>query len=634
VLRNVAFLFSLQPSFSLATCEAGWLFEDALNVYFSPHKGNMRLLNVRTFEIEEFIGTHLPRYAILSYTWGTEEVTLHDWQDRSRASLKGGFAKIQGACNQAAKDKLDYIWVDTNCIDKTSSAELSEAINSMFAWYRDASHCYVYLADTSDTARRLNSDGELDMDDSFLRSKWFTRGWTLQELLAPQIVIFFSMNWKPIGTKIDLKTPLSQITGIGAKYLTGGTPIWRASVAKRMSWISKRVTTRIEDIAYCLMGIFEINMPLLYGEGQRAFFRLQEEILKVTDDQSIFCWEWNQSLVVDGWASILAPSPAVFKNSGEFFPTSWDDHSDVVPYNITNAGLSIKLPLIQTANQNFVFAVLQVRQEWVNGDWGADYPYSQQICIPLEKARIHRRLPFPEQPIPLHMAMTGTEENIYIHSRTRSLESSRGYIITDDWLQNMFDVPNFDIGFLLTFKDSEADLCYSTSDVTFLEGKGVLAFSFGGRRAGETFAAGIFNVSRQGMFKITPEGRILLAIRAREEANGTLSFSFYCQAIPNTLNSAISRGLPLSEIVREVENRSLDIGHDIDFSSNGFVAVALGVSMVSRITGSSSHITDKQVTRVAHIIVAGRREHDALKEDADSSFSLFGHDYLERFAIP
>jgi hypothetical protein len=586
----------------------------------------MRLLNVRTLEIKEFIGADIPPYAILSHTWGSEEVTFHDWQDISRASLKGGFAKIQGACNQALMDKLDYIWVDTNCIDKTSSAELSEAINSMFAWYRNASRCYVYLADTSDTAPHLNNDGQLEMDDSFLQSKWFTRGWTLQELLAPQIVIFFSMNWKPIGTKIDLKTPLSQITGIGAKYLTGETPIWRASVAKRMSWISKRVTTRIEDIAYCLMGIFEINMPLLYGEGQRAFLRLQEEILKVTDDQSIFCWEWNQSLIIDGWASILAPSPAVFETSGEFFPTSWDDHSEVVPYNITNAGLSIKLPFIQTANPNFVFAVLQVRQEWVCGDWGADYPYSQQICIPLENARIHRRLPFPTQPIPLHMAMAGAEQNIYIHSRTRSLESSRGYSITDDWLERIFDVSGFDVGFLLTFKDSKAELCYSTPEVNFLE-MSVVTFSFGGRSAGETLAAGIFNITtRQGI-----GGIVLLGIRPREEANGTLGFNFYCQVIPQTLNAAIARGLPLSEIVREVENRSLHIGHDIDFSSNGFVTVALGVSMIS---DSYSRINHKQIMRVVHIVGAGRREHDALKEDADSSFSLFGHDSLERFVIP
>lgn len=274
----------------------------------------MRLINARTFKIEDFIGSGIPSYAILSHTWDIEEVTLQDWQDLSCASLKRGFAKIQGACLQALRDELEYVWVDTNCIDKTSSAGLSEAINSMFTWYRNASRCYVYLADIPDTAAQLNNEGKIDNDDPFRRSKWFTRGWILQELLAPHDVVFFSTNWMRIGTKMDLKTPLSQITGVEAKFLSGSVPIWLASVAKRMSWMSKRVTTRMEDIAHCMLGIFEISMPLLYGEGPRAFLRLQEEILKATDDQSMFCWEWNRKIVDDNWASILAPSPAVLKN--------------------------------------------------------------------------------------------------------------------------------------------------------------------------------------------------------------------------------------------------------------------------------------------------------------------------------
>lgn len=176
----------------------------------------MRLIKAYTLEIVEFIGACTPPYAILSHTWGDEEVTFQDSQDMSRAFLKGGFAKIQGACNQALRDRLEYVWVDTCCIDKTSSAELLEAINSMFAWYRDASLFYVYLADTPDTAARLNSEGKLDKDDPFHRSRWFTRGWTLQELLAPRNVVFFSMNWTRIGTKIDLKIPVSQVTGVEA----------------------------------------------------------------------------------------------------------------------------------------------------------------------------------------------------------------------------------------------------------------------------------------------------------------------------------------------------------------------------------------------------------------------------------
>lgn len=141
----------------------------------------MRLINVRTLAIEQFFGSDTPPYAILSHTWGTEEVTFQDWQDISLASSKSGYAKIMGACEQATRSKLDCIWVDTNCIDKTSSAELSEAINSMWAWYRDASVCYAYLADAPDTATHLDSEGGaiLHIEDPFQQSKWFTRGWTL-----------------------------------------------------------------------------------------------------------------------------------------------------------------------------------------------------------------------------------------------------------------------------------------------------------------------------------------------------------------------------------------------------------------------------------------------------------------------
>jgi hypothetical protein len=581
----------------------------------------MRLINASTLEIVEFVGPNIPLYAVLSHTWGDDEVTFHDSQDISRAFLKGGFSKIQGACNQALRDKLGYVWVDTCCIDKSSSAELLEAINSMFAWYRDARICYVYLENTPDTAAQLNSEGKVDKDDPFRRSKWFTRGWTLQELLAPRDVVFFSMNWIRIGTKIDLKIPISQITGVEAKYLTGSRPIWLASVAKRMSWMSKRVTTRIEDIAYCMLGLFDISMPLVYGEGLRAFLRLQEEILKATDDQSIFCWEWNRSLVDDGWASILAPCPGVFETSGEFCPTAWDDDSDVVPYSITNAGLSIKLPSIQTVNPYFVCAVLQVRQEWVRGDWDADFPYLHQVCIPLEKGRIHRRLPFPARPFPLHMATAGREKNIYILSRTRSLETSRGYISTQAELATLFNVPNFEVGFLLTFKPEEsgahmAELCYCSSGGVFLERQSVLGFSFSGTSPAETFVAGIIKVSLLGAEVFM----ILLAIRLREGTNGTRSFNFYCQVIPRTLMSAVACGLELSEIVREAESSSGRIWQDIDFSSDGIWTAALG----NMISYSSSRLDRRQVVRVVQVVGGDGHRSDALREDTDSCISLFG----------
>jgi hypothetical protein len=588
----------------------------------------MRLINVRTFAIEEFIGTGIPPYAILSHTWGSEEVTYQDWQDISRASLKSGFAKIRGACDQAIRDKLEYVWVDTNCIDKTSSAELSEAINSMFTWYRNAAVCYVYLADTPDAAAQLNSDGKVDSDDPFRRSKWFTRGWTLQELLAPQNVVFFSMNWIQLGTKIDFKTPLSQITGIESKYLSGSIPIWLASIAKRMSWMSKRITTRVEDIAYCMVGIFDISMPLLYGEGSRAFLRLQEEILKATDDQSIFCWEWNRAHVIDGWASILAPCPAVFKSSGEFSPTAWDDHSDVVPYSITNVGLSIKLAFIQTANSNFVCGVLHVRQEWLRGNGDADFPYSHQICIPLEKARIHRRLPFPIRPFPLHMAMAGREKNVYIISSTRSPEISRGYISTRHELSTLFDVPNFDVGFLLTFEPTAfeinmPELFYCTQGVLFMETRSLLGFSFVRTDTAQNFAAGIIKLNHVG--SETP--LVLLAVRLCEDGKSARSYKFYCQVVPQVLVSAVSRGLQLSEIVREVEANALHFEQDVDFSNDGVVTVALG----NVIPYSISSGDYRQAVRIVHVVGLQKYRGAALEEDTDLSVSLFSLDGREGF---
>ena len=118
------------------------------------------------------------------------------------------------------------------------------------------------------------------VSDDFRRCKWFTRGWTLQELLAPTNLIFFDKEWNLRGLKMDLEEEIEAITGINRWVLNGSTPLSTIPLAKRMSWAAGRQTTRIEDMAYCLLGIFDINMPMIYGEGSRAFIRLQEEILK------------------------------------------------------------------------------------------------------------------------------------------------------------------------------------------------------------------------------------------------------------------------------------------------------------------------------------------------------------------
>jgi hypothetical protein len=162
------------------------------------------------------------------------------------------------SCAQAATDGFELVWIDTCCIDKTKSAGLSEAINSMFNWYRDATECYIYLADVT---------GVHDMD----KSRWFTRGWTLQELIAPESAIFFNKEWSDFGTKSSLAENISSITNIPVQVLLHQKGP-RYSVAQVMSWTAKRQTTRVEDLGYCLLGIFGVNMPMIYGEGEQAFF--------------------------------------------------------------------------------------------------------------------------------------------------------------------------------------------------------------------------------------------------------------------------------------------------------------------------------------------------------------------------
>lgn len=265
----------------------------------------MRLLNTNTLKFEEFVGIDIPKYAILSHTWGKEEIVFEDIQtDKWRQTpRKQGADKIENACRQAKGDSFDYIWIDTCCINKSSSAELSEAINSMFNWYYDSTLCYAHLSDVV--------DGDIE---SFKKSRWFTRGWTLQELIAPIRVDFFDVQWRKIGDRLTLLDPVVQVTGISRRVLDRGhhpycghrenifdaencrclgeSSTFRKllssfSVATRMSWAGWRTTTRVEDVAYSLLGLFDINMPLLYGEGSKAFQRLQEEIIQTSNDQSI-----------------------------------------------------------------------------------------------------------------------------------------------------------------------------------------------------------------------------------------------------------------------------------------------------------------------------------------------------------
>jgi hypothetical protein len=244
----------------------------------------MRLLTHNTdgkFSLtEDFMGNDTPEYAILSHTWGEGEVTFENLRDGTGRS-KAGYDKIRFCAQQAANDGLQYFWVDTCCINKSSSAELQEAINSMFRWYQNAAKCYVYLLDVS-TRKRKASDSFSDFtwEPAFRASRWFKRGWTLQELLAPDSVEFFSRERERLGDKKTLEQQIHEITGIPTTALQK-TSLSQFDVNDRLSWAENRQTTREEDKAYSLFGIFDIHMPLLYGEGkEKAFRRLREEVDK------------------------------------------------------------------------------------------------------------------------------------------------------------------------------------------------------------------------------------------------------------------------------------------------------------------------------------------------------------------
>ncbi|KAM5546153.1 hypothetical protein V8D89_000279 [Ganoderma adspersum] len=234
--------------------------------------------------------------------------------------------KIREACRVARENGYRYIWIDSCCIDKSSSSELSEAINSMYKWYGLAAVCYAYLSDVP-SGRDHQAEGS-----AFRKSRWFGRGWTLQELIAPASVEFFSQDWALIGSKHNLVDLVENITEINEKALLHLESLSTFSIAQRLSWAADRKTTREEDQAYSLLGIFDINMPTLYGEGNHAFRRLQEQIMQHIPDQSLFAWGdvylssqlvsadpiWEARPSTDNdWEHLFTASPGPFKVSGD-----------------------------------------------------------------------------------------------------------------------------------------------------------------------------------------------------------------------------------------------------------------------------------------------------------------------------
>lgn len=316
----------------------------------------MRLINVHTLEFEEFFEGDLPAYAILSHRWIGREITHQDFL-KGRNQDSAGYKKVVQFCDFVrergteswdTRGPVDWVWVDTCCIDKKSSAELSEAINSMYSWYSNARICIVYLHD-------LETDGKRQLLHDLGECSWFWRGWTLQELIAPEDRLFCDASWAVHGYMktgrhqyrldegIGIYDDIREITGVPIGVLAHKEPLWRYSVAQKMSWASRRTTTRTEDTAYCLLGLLSVNMALLYGEGKRAFQRLQEEIIKRNPDQSILAWSDIHNQHSRTALTTLAPSPKYFEKSADV-----EQHQSGcrTPFAVTNLGLEMNSDLL------------------------------------------------------------------------------------------------------------------------------------------------------------------------------------------------------------------------------------------------------------------------------------------------
>ena len=355
--------------------------------------GSMRLIDINIFlkreramskgrqverraKVFDFRDDEDTEYVILSHRWiGDTEVNYDEMVDlakmeegdRDEIRERAGYKKILDTCRQAKKYGYEWVWVDTCCIDKRSSAELSEAINSMYRWYANAKVCYAYLHDVDGSSFPTKKDNAKYPEWNGW-PEWFSRGWTLQEMIAPSNVQFFNRNWQLIGRKKMLSRPLTRITGVPEHILIGGLDRGHTCVAQIISWAANRTTTRVEDRAYSLMGLLDVNMPMLYGEGKKAFHRLQLEIIRSSDDQSIFAWGYNSDDVRIG--SILADDPSFFadcsniwlmdhdefiEESEKTFPELGSMDADVGVFPVTNRGIQIRMLLCPYPGSKSVF---------------------------------------------------------------------------------------------------------------------------------------------------------------------------------------------------------------------------------------------------------------------------------------
>ncbi|KAH7245279.1 heterokaryon incompatibility protein-domain-containing protein [Fusarium tricinctum] len=308
----------------------------------------MWLLNTTTIELER-ADAATTSYAILSHTWSEDEVTFEDMIQTKLAKRKQGYSKIENTCRLARRRGIEYAWVDTCCVDKRSSAELTEAINSMFLWYKCSTVCFTHLEDL-----KPQWGDEDDSLEGLPSCRWFTRGWTLQELIASQTLEFYDCEWQYRGTKAELRDQISDITGIDLPVLENNALLESIPIAKRMSWAANRKTTRTEDMAYCLLGIFDVNMPMMYGEGTKAFTRLQEEIIKETTDLSVFAWKAQEGTDIPSqdFRGVLAQSPIEFVHCRNLSRAPSMRYG--FEFSMTNKGLRLETYLAETHAAEYI----------------------------------------------------------------------------------------------------------------------------------------------------------------------------------------------------------------------------------------------------------------------------------------
>ena len=267
--------------------------------------------------------------------------SIFDMLPEAKELLSGKISSRFNGSTQPYPQTTLYLWADTCCIDKSSSAELSEAINSMCRWYQRSQACIVYLSD-------ISKEGDFHLDKQLETSRWFSRGWTLQEYLAPAHLVFFDREWEPIVTRGRLKSSRFSFT---ARLPTTRTEcqativdVKSTALATKMFWAAGRSTTRTEDVAYSLLGLFDVNLPLLYGEGSRAFERLQQQILTQTQDFTLLAWGYCMPLKDNTSQSLFATSPRDYQHCENLKMQDVKNHeAELSPFQMSNKGLLVSL---------------------------------------------------------------------------------------------------------------------------------------------------------------------------------------------------------------------------------------------------------------------------------------------------